>query len=259
MKKRTFARQFALKISRGFSGVLLITVMLLVTSVSVFAADKLIVKDEWGRTTFKVEDNGAVTTAFSFFANGASSWGSAPFVLGQDLRNRGMVITDKAANNQKNIYFGWNVGESHEYAEIFALQEGIAWKNLVLNPYGGNVGIGTTNPEFLIDTGGAYCNGTTWVNASSREYKKDIQALTRDEAMNTLQGLSPVRFCFKGIPDERRVGFIAEDVPDLVAMKDRKGMSPMDVVAVLTKVVQEQQKAIAELSKKVAELDRNGN
>ena len=41
--------------------------------------------------------------------------------------------------------------------------------------------------------------------------------------------------------------------------KDRKGMSSMDVVAVLTKVVQEQQKAIAELSKKVAELDRNGN
>lgn len=40
------------------------------------------------------------------------------------------------------------------------------------------------------------------------------------------------------------MGFIAEDVPELVATKDRKGMSPMDVVAVLTKVVKEQQEAI---------------
>ena len=40
-------------------------------------------------------------------------------------------------------------------------------------------------------------------------------------------------------PTEKRVGFIAEEVPDLVATKDRKGLSPMDIVAVLTKVVQE--------------------
>jgi hypothetical protein len=39
--------------------------------------------------------------------------------------------------------------------------------------------------------------------------------------------------------DEKHVGFIAEDVPELVAMKDRKSLSPMDIVAVLTKVVQE--------------------
>ncbi len=43
------------------------------------------------------------------------------------------------------------------------------------------------------------------------------------------------------------MGFIAEDVPELVATKDRKGLSPMDIVAVLTKVVQRQQKEIEEL------------
>jgi hypothetical protein len=41
------------------------------------------------------------------------------------------------------------------------------------------------------------------------------------------------------------VGFIAEDVPALVARKDRKSLSPMDIVAVLTKVVQEQKQTIA--------------
>jgi hypothetical protein len=52
------------------------------------------------------------------------------------------------------------------------------------------------------------------------------------------------------------VGFIAEDVPDLVAMPDRKGLSAMDVVAVLTKVVQQQQKTIAELQAKVEKLEK---
>jgi cell division protein FtsB len=51
------------------------------------------------------------------------------------------------------------------------------------------------------------------------------------------------------------VGFIAEDVPKLVATKNRKGMSAMDVVAVLTKVVQKQQRTIAELSRKVDKLE----
>jgi len=65
-----------------------------------------------------------------------------------------------------------------------------------------------------------------------------------------------VKFSYKASSDERHVGFIAEDVPELVASKDKKGMSSMDVVAVLTKVVQEQQKTIAELSKKLDKLER---
>jgi hypothetical protein len=50
------------------------------------------------------------------------------------------------------------------------------------------------------------------------------------------------------------VGFIAEEVPDLVAMKNRKGLSSMDIVAVLTKVVQEQQKTISTLREELDEL-----
>ena len=257
MRKRRLFNSFIWRF-RGFLSLMFIS-QYLIGPASVSGADKLIVKNESGTTTFKVGDNGSITSASRLLSNGASVLGSAPLVLGQNLENRGIVITNKAASNAKNIYIGWNVGTSHDYAEIFALQEGVAYKNLVLVPNGGNLGIGTANPDFLIDTGGAYCNGNTWVNASSREYKKDIKELTRNEAMDALKGLNPVKFCFKRSPDERRVGFIAEDVPDLVAMKDRKGMSSMDVVAVLTKVVQEQQRTIAVLSKKVAELERNGN
>ena len=47
------------------------------------------------------------------------------------------------------------------------------------------------------------------------------------------------------------LGFIAEDVPGLVASTDRISLSTMDIVAVLTRVVQEQQQKIAELEKRL--------
>jgi hypothetical protein len=47
-------------------------------------------------------------------------------------------------------------------------------------------------------------------------------------------------------PSDPHVGFIAEDVPDLVAEPGRKSVSAVDIVAVLTKVVQEQQDELAE-------------
>lgn len=230
-----------------------------ISTADALGADKLIVKSESGTTTFKVEDSGAITSASTLLTNGASAWGSAPLVLGQNVGNRGIVITDKATSNQNNIYMGWNVGSSHDYAEIFALQEGVAYKNLILNPNGGYVGIGTTSPSYPLQMGsGAYVSaGGVWTNASSREYKKDIEKLTGDEAMDALKGLRPVKFSYKVNSEERHVGFIAEDAPDLVVTKDRKGMSSMDVVAVLTRVVQEQQKTIAELSKKMAKLEKS--
>ena len=254
MQKVRLINQFALGL-RWFLPTMLICVIMTGTALG---EDRLIVKNGSGTTTFKVEDSGAITSVSSLFTNGASAWGNAPFVLGQNVGNRGVVITDKAANNPKTIYFGWNVGSSHDYAEIFALQEGIAWKNLVLVPSGGNVGIGTTSPSHPLQMGsGAHVTtGGVWTNASSREYKQDIKSLTKDEAVETLTALQPVQFRYKTDPKEKHVGFIAEDVPDLVASTDRKGMSAMDVVAVLTKVVQDQQKTIAELSRKVAALEQ---
>lgn len=42
---------------------------------------------------------------------------------------------------------------------------------------------------------------------------------------------------YKTDKEEPRVGFIAEDVPGLVGMKDKKNLAAMDIVSVLTKVV----------------------
>ena len=104
----------------------------------------------------------------------------------------------------------------------------------------GYVGIGTQSPSYPLQmAGGAYTDGSSWIDASSREYKENIRNLRGEDAMEALKGLNPVTFNYKSSSIEGHVGFVAEEVPDLVATKDRKGLSPMDIVAVLTKVVQE--------------------
>jgi Chaperone of endosialidase len=133
--------------------------------------------------------------------------------------------------------------------------------------HNGYVGVGTQSPAHLIQlSGGAYSDGATWVNASSREYKENIKELTTEEADKTLAGLNPVKYNYKTDKEDKHVGFIAEDVPDLVATRDRKGLSPMDIVAVLTKVVKGQQKTIEEqhainevLMKKLSKLEAEVN
>ena len=131
------------------------------------------------------------------------------------------------------------------------------WSIYAGSPYnsyfGGNVGIGVAQPTSPVQVAnGAFLSvGGVWTNASSRLLKKDIRPLPADEAMETLAALLPVTFKYN-TDDEAHVGFIAEDVPDLVASKDRKGLSAMDIVAVLAKVVQQQQ---AQLSDQRKELD----
>jgi hypothetical protein len=110
----------------------------------------------------------------------------------------------------------------------------------------GNVGIGTTNPTnpLQMASGARVTAGGVWTDASSREYKQDISPLAAAAALEALGQLAPVTFAYRTDPAEHHVGFVAEDVPALVATADRKGLSPMDIVAVLTRVVQEQQRAM---------------
>ena len=119
----------------------------------------------------------------------------------------------------------------------------------------GNVGVGTARPAHPLEmaSGAHVTQNGVWVNSSSRSGKKNIVPLSGKLAEATLLALDPVRFDYKIDDKEHHVGFIAEDVPELVAMNTRDGLSAMDIVAVLTRVVQEQQRRIDALEKRLDE------
>jgi len=95
---------------------------------------------------------------------------------------------------------------------------------------------------------------TSFNPTSSRTMKDNIIDLDSQKASTALQQLNPVEYVYKDdTSGEKRVGFIAEDVPELVANADRKSVPIMDVVALVTRVVKDQQQTIDEQKKSLDE------
>jgi hypothetical protein len=130
---------------------------------------------------------------------------------------------------------------------------------LNFNMTNGFVGVGIAADSvspLKLKSGAHVTTGGVWTNASSREVKQDIEPLTIEQARETVQALQPVGYRYKEEPDEHYLGFIAEDVPELVATNDRKSLAPMDITAVLTKVVQDQDAEIGQHKRRIAQQDQ---
>lgn len=278
------------KSSMGTSLVITATVtMLLTTPFLALSADKLVIKDPNGVGVVRATDNGELMVS-SRLGVGTTSPEEVLHIVGQHLTfkiqdslnatpnagffsnwtdyanfsiNRhpgsGQFVNPNKAGAQFSIF-----GKNSDSGFIFytAATNGVVPSEKVRINKNGYVGIGKTNPTHLLDVSDgittAYCDGFQWVDGSSRAFKTNIKQLNRNDAFSTLMELNPVTFNYKNKPEEdMSVGFIAEDVPEMVATKDRKGLTALDITAVLTKVVQEQQKTIAELQKKLSEIETN--
>jgi hypothetical protein len=158
---------------------------------------------------------------------------------------------DIVANNN-NFY----IRDVNHEQNPFIIRSSAPYNSLVIDTTG-RLGLGVVSPLYQIDhSSGARLDAGSWVNASSRAVKQDIHQLDGDAAIDALKALEPVTFAYKANPAETHVGFIAEDVPELVATTDHKGLSSMDVVAVLTKVIQEQQRTIEDLQVRLGNLEK---
>lgn len=129
------------------------------------------------------------------------------------------------------------------------------------NYISGQLGIGLDNPTHRIHVvGNAYCDGANWVAGSSRTIKRDIEELSVYEAQVALEQLNPVKYRYlEGMIDhseDQKVGFIAEEMPDLCAEPGRKAVNPMDVIGVLTKIVKEQEKKLSEYEARLQALEQ---
>lgn len=212
-------------------------------------ADKLhvtgTVRSSGGASTFGAITAIADTTAYSafltlgsarpdvYFGQAAANWSA---LLNAGTEAQGLLV---GTYTNRPIVFGTNNIERLRIDSV------------------GNIGIGVgapTNP-LQHSSGAVLTPGGVWQNASSRVLKQDISRIEGDEARAAVMALDPVQFRYKVDPAERHTGFIAEDVPALVASTDRKSLSAMDIVAVLAKVVQDQQRTIEELSIRIKNLE----
>jgi hypothetical protein len=119
---------------------------------------------------------------------------------------------------------------------------------------GGKVGFGVDTPlhvnaslEFA--SGAMITTGGSFIQASRRALKEEIAPLSLEDAVSAVNALDPVTFKYKA-NGEFHIGFIAEDVPALLAgnltaaESERKGLSALDFVAALVKVVQSHEQEI---------------
>ncbi len=145
--------------------------------------------------------------------------------------------------------FKWSFRTLENTGGFAASKQGTGGKEFeVRNPTGV-----AANTELHLANGASNVGGQ-WLNASSRSYKKDIVDLSREDAMATLNGLNSVTYKFKRDEDNtQRVGFIAEDVPALIATKDKKTVDSLQIISVLTKVAKIQNKAIEKQQRSLLE------
>ncbi|MEA5513575.1 tail fiber domain-containing protein, partial [Nodularia sp. UHCC 0506] len=107
----------------------------------------------------------------------------------------------------------------------------------------GHVSIGNSLPDSdtkLYVDGNLRINGRIFQD-SSRELKENITELSSKEVTDILRTIKPIKFNYKNsINKETQAGFLSEEVPNLLTSSDNKAISPVDVVAVLTKAVKDQ-------------------
>ena len=140
--------------------------------------------------------------------------------------------------------------------------------NTVGNSYlvGGNVGIGTINPQRLLDVAGiARFNGVDY--PSDARFKKNLLSINSPlDKLLSLNGLSyewkTEEYKDKGFPEGRHYGVIAQEIekvlPEVVntAPDGSKAVAYTEIIPVLIEAIKEQQKDIEQLKKKVADLQR---
>ena len=97
----------------------------------------------------------------------------------------------------------------------------------------GFVGIGLVNPTERLHVAGNILATGSITEGSSRAFKDNIAPLTEREASDAFAALEPVTFTYKAdTSGDLQLGFIAEDVPELVSIPSR--MAPIFACSALT-------------------------
>ncbi len=117
-----------------------------------------------------------------------------------------------------------------------------------------SLGIGVT-PSHRIDVvGGAYCDGTNWVNASDVNAKENFEKVDGAELLERLSDLEITKWNYKGDEDAEHIGPTAQDFKKTFGVgADDKSISTIDPSGIALAAIKE---LYAQLKQKDAEIAR---
>ena len=226
-----------------------------------------------GANTFMGRSAGELNTGggntFIGFFTGQKNEGFSNVFLGESAGqehttgNTNVFIGKHSGRNNLtgsgNVFLGFGSGENETGSNLLYIDNTntstpLIWGDFNSNlvQVNGDLGIGITPTQLLHLNGGAFCDGTTWTNASDRRLKKDIAPI--GYGLGEIMALRPVNYEMKS-NGKQQIGFIAQEVRDIlpelvsgtegdVEKGETLGMSYGNLTAVLVKGMQEQQAII---------------
>jgi hypothetical protein len=174
---------------------------------------------------------------------------------------RQVLIQGDADTNQQ-LELGYKT--SGNYGSIQAIQQFTGTKPLVLQPLGGNVGIGTTSPGHLLQVNNAYSDGNTWSPSSDRNVKAGFEPVDARTVLAQVVALPVLRWHYTNDVATPHVGPVAQDFYAAfgVGADDRhiadvdEGGVTLAAIQGLNQKLEEQQVENAELKRRLTELEQ---
>jgi hypothetical protein len=192
------------------------------------------------------------------------------------------ISTNEALANNP---FGFNIRlygaatSATRYAVFQTGEDGLSNSGIFsLQPFGGNVGIGTTSASEILHVVGntrisglsgtgsravlADANGVLSAPVSSINTKENVQTI--NYGLNEILKINPVSFDYinkERWGDERNLGFIVEDmfpvIPEVTGIMNNGDLylDMVKLIPVLTKAIQEQQSLIKALEQRIINLE----
>jgi len=123
--------------------------------------------------------------------------------------------------------------------------------------FASKLGIGINVPTHSVDVaGGAFCDGTNWVNASDVNSKENFQPVDNAELLEKIAGLSITKWNYKGDSETEHIGPTAQDFKAAFGVgANDKSISTIDPSGIALAAIKALNSKMQELNAKTSQLE----